>query len=395
MTAPQGANPPPTGVRPTRGRDGLFTLGRVFGVRISFHVSWLLIFALVVVSLSRIPLTGSDGQLGFGPGFVVAILFFASLLVHELAHALVARRRGVAVEEVRLFIFGGTAGVAPDVKDARTEALVGIAGPLASGLLGGLFLALALLVPDSPATAPWGLIVLWLGASNLILAVANLVPGFPMDGGRLVRAWVWARTGDQLRATRAATLGGRAFGYLLMGIGVAVAIGGGSEGALNGIWLALVGFFLRGAAETSYRRIAVEKLVEGILVEDVMDHDVSVVNPNLTLDTLVDQHILAGQVNLYPVTVDGDLVGTVHLGQVRKVPRSAWPSTRVTDVMSRGDRLVTITRLAPLWQAITGFEQTGLAAIPVVDEETRRRLLGLVTRDGVFRALRARATPGT
>lgn len=175
----------------------------------------------------------------------------------------------------------------------------------------------------------------------------------------------------------------------MIAVGFFIAINGS---VVEGVWLAFIGWFLNQAAEASYRRVAIEKLVEGIRVQDVMDRDVPVVSPNLTLDTLVDQHLLTGQASLYPVTMDGDmLMGTVEIGQVSRVPRADWPNMRVTDIMTRGDALQTITEPEALWDAVTRFEESSLPAIAVVDVETRRHLLGLVTRDGVFRALRNRA----
>jgi CBS domain-containing protein len=200
---------------------------------------------------------------------------------------------------------------------------------------------------------------------------------------------LWAGTKDFVRATRIATLVGRAFAYVLIGIGLVVALRGGD--IVGGLWLSFIGWFLSNAAEASYRRVALEKLIEGVRVHDVMERNVQQVSPNLTLDTLVDQHLLSGQAMFYPVVLDDVLVGTVDIGQVSRIPRANWPLTRVTDVMTRGPAMVTVSEPDTLWQAVTRFEETGTPAIPVVDAADPRRLLGLLTRDGVFRALRARA----
>jgi Zn-dependent protease/predicted transcriptional regulator len=387
---------PPSGPRRRRPRPGLM-VARIFGVRIHVHASWLIIFALVVLYLLNVgsPDRGNDLSPGWNllRAVVVALVFFGSVLVHELAHALVARRRGMTVNDITLFIFGGAANLEQEAPNARTEALVAGAGPLASVVLAAGFLAVSAAlggVASEPVTVVAGSAA-WLARINLLLAVFNLIPGFPMDGGRLLRAAVWGVTHDFVRATRIATFIGRGFAYVLIGVGFVIAIQGR---LIDGLWLAFIGWFLNQAAEASYRRVAVEKLVEGVRVRDVMDREVAVVNPNLTLDTLVDQHLLSGQATLYPVTMEGTLVGTIDLGQVRKIPRDDWTTTRVTDVMTRGDGIVTLTEPEPLWDAISRFDETGTPAIPVVDPETRRRLLGLVTRDSVFRALRARAELG-
>lgn len=384
---------------PRRGPSGI-AVGRLFGVRILLHPSWFIIFALVVVSVAFLFTNAQSASrqewttpIAWFAGVVFAVLFFSSVLIHELAHALVARRRGLEVSEIVLFIFGGAANLEQDAPNARTEGLVAIAGPLASLVLGGLFLGAWLVLPQPQNGAdlmgvPSDLAPI-IGGSNVILAVFNLIPGFPMDGGRILRAIVWGISGDFLRATRVATLVGRLIAYGMIAVGFFIAITGD---VVYGVWLAFIGWFLNQAAEASYRRVAVEKLVEGIRVRDVMDRDVPVIGPNLTLDTLVDQHLLTGQASMYPVTMDGDmLMGTVEIGQVSKIPRPDWPNTRVTDIMTRGEAMVTMIEPDALWDAVTRFEETALPAIPVVDEETRRRLIGLVTRDGVFRALRNRA----
>ena len=374
-------------------RTGI-TIGRLFGVRIQVHPSWFIVFALVVFYLATAG--APDRRDTLSPGLnllravIVALIFFASVLVHELAHALVARRLGVAVSEITLFIFGGAANLEQEAPRPRTEALMAVAGPIASLVVGVLFFAVWAVLRDN--TGEVARVVAGsafaLGGINVLLAVFNLIPGFPMDGGRILRALLWALTGNFVRATRFATFVGRGFAYLLIAAGFAIAISGDIA---QGIWLAFIGWFLNQAAEASYRRVALEKLVSGVRVEHVMDRDVAVVNPNLTLDTFVEQHLLSGQAMLYPVMHDDVLVGTVELGQVRGVPREQWPFTRITDVMTRGTGLRTVTEREPLADAITQFEESGTSAIPVVDPETRRQLLGLLTRDGVFRALRARS----
>jgi len=229
-----------------------------------------------------------------------------------------------------------------------------------------------------------------LGAINVLLAGFNLIPGFPMDGGRLLRAIIWARTHDFLRATRLATLVGRAFAYLLIAAGVIIAIRGG-DGIVFGVWTALIGWFLHQASEQSYRRVELAHIVEGVAVSDVMDREYSVVSPNLTLDTFVDQHLLGSSgTSLYPVMVDGALVGTIELRQIRRIPRAKWLTTRVSDVMSRWEALWTLTEPQPAMDAVGHFQESDAQGIAVVDSQDGQRLAGVVTRDGLVRALRLR-----
>jgi Zn-dependent protease/predicted transcriptional regulator len=365
----------------------------IAGVRIMVHPSWFVIFALVVVSLAG----ASDSVTGvrLGPvshwlvAVIVAACFFASVVAHELAHALVGRRRGVRIDEITLFIFGGAASMEKEAPSALTEALVAGAGPAASGLLGAILLGATLLLRDMSgefvAVVYWA--CFWLGLSNLLLCAFNLIPAFPMDGGRLLRALLWGTMKNFVRATRIATLIGRTFGYLVVLAGLVISM----ADLVNGIWLVLIGWFLNRSASFSYKRVALEQLVEGIRVRDVMESEVPVVNPNLTLDTLAEQHLMSGETGFYAVMADGKLVGTVDIRHIRGVPRSQWTTTRVGEVMKSGDQIVTLTEPQPILDAVNRFEQSGASAIPVVAVDDARRLLGILTRDGLLRAVQARA----
>jgi Zn-dependent protease/predicted transcriptional regulator len=368
-------------------------LATIAGVRIMVHPSWFVIFALVVVSLASMSETATGAALGPVSRWVVAVVvaasFFASVVAHELAHAIVGRRRGVRIDEITLFIFGGAASMEQESPSALTEALIAGAGPLTSGVLGVLLLGISFPVRD--LTGEFAAVIywasFWLGISNLLLCAFNLIPAFPMDGGRLLRALLWGTMKNFMRATRIATIIGRAFGYLVVVAGLFISM----VDLVNGIWLVLIGWFLNRAAGYSYRRVALEQLVEGIRVRDVMESDVPVVNPNLTLDTLAEQHLMSGETGFYAVVADGKLVGTVDIRQIRGVQRSQWTTTRVGDVMSRDDQILRLTEPQPILDAVNRFEQSGASAIPVVAEDDRNRLLGMLTRDGLLRAVQARA----
>jgi Zn-dependent protease/predicted transcriptional regulator len=368
-------------------------LATIAGVRIMIHPSWFVIFGLVVVSLASVSEVATGTQLGpvsrWVVALVVAALFFASVVAHELAHAIVGRRRGVRIDVITLFIFGGAASMEQEAPNALTEALIAGAGPLTSGVIGAILLALTLPMQGQSgeffAVAYWA--SFYLGFSNVLLCGFNLIPAFPMDGGRLLRAALWATTKDFVRATRIASIVGRAFGYLVVVAGLVISM----VSLQTGIWLVLIGWFLNRSAGFSYRRVALEQLVEGISVKDVMESDVPVVNPNLTLDTLAEQHLMSGETGFYAVVADGKLVGTIDIRQIRGVPRSQWTTTRVGDVMSHDDQILTLTEPQPILDAVNRFEQSGASAIPVVAVDDRRRLLGMLTRDGLLRAVQARA----
>ncbi|MDQ3447854.1 MAG: site-2 protease family protein [Chloroflexota bacterium] len=377
-------------------KSGGIRILTLFGVRVTVHPSWLLIFGLLVFWLATVggpsAATGlSDvGRWILAP--IVAVLFFISVLAHELAHAYVARARGVPVDEVMLFIFGGAARLDREAPTPRSEVAITIAGPATSVILGVALVVAGVMVSGIPGQ-PAGVaaeVLIGLGIINVLLAAFNLIPGFPMDGGRLLRAIIWARTRDFLRATRLATLVGRGFAYLLIAVGLVVALGGG-DGIVFGVWAALIGWFLHQASEQSYRRVELAHIVEGVAVGDVMDREFSVVSPGLTLDTFVDQHLLGSTgTTIYPVMVGSTLMGTIELRQVRRVPRSEWQTKRVSEVMSRQEALWTLTEPQPAMDAVGHFEASDAQGIAVVDTEDRQRLTGVVTREGLVRVLRQR-----
>jgi Zn-dependent protease len=368
-------------------------IGRILGVRVRMHPTWFLVLALVILSVVAVGVPGADPMpvnLRWLVAIAAASLFFGSVLLHELAHALAARRRGMVVTDMTLFIFGGPPGVDQDAPDARSEAFIAASGPIVSLVLAAVGLGLWFVIPAGTGDVALlaGGVAWWVGMGNLLLAGFNLVPGFPMDGGRLLRALLWARTRDFMRATRLAALAGRAFALALIAGGIAWAL---NSELILGIWLAFIGWFLHQAAEGSYRRLEFSRLMTGIRVADVMEPDVAVVGPNLTLDTLVEQHLMTGRASFYPVTMDGTLVGTIDISQVSRVPRTQWAVTRVTDVMTRGEQMQTLTQPLSIMDAMHRFEETGMPAFPVVAEGERGELLGLVTREGMLRALRHRA----
>ncbi len=375
------------------GRGG-FKLFSVSGIKIMVHPSWIVIFALVIATLASVGGADAGGRLSLAPrwivAFLVASLFFGSVLVHELSHAFVARRYGVKVSQISLFIFGGVASLDEEAPSARAEGLISVAGPLASGLLAAGFFGIASIASrldgDLPDVVFWT--CSWLALSNLLLAGFNLIPGFPMDGGRILRAILWGITRDFMRATRIASVLGRIVGQLVIMGGLFWSLEGDVP---DGIWLVLIGWFLSRAATMSYKQAALERLVEGIHVGDVMEENVPVVNPNLTLDTLADQHLMTGQSGFYAVTAGDQLIGTIDVNQIRRVPRNQWTTTRVGEVMRQGDAIVTLTQPQPIMDAVSRFEQSGAAAFPVVAVDDARRLLGMVTREALLLALQKRA----
>jgi Zn-dependent protease/CBS domain-containing protein len=367
-------------------------VGRVAGIDLAIHPSWLVIAFLLTFSLAAQFARQFPGWAESAYWFVAgatSVLFFASVLGHELCHALVARRFGLKVESISMFIFGGVTTIDQDSRSPREEALIALAGPAASILIGLGLLGLDLVIDQPQAAALFG----WLGYINLALGAFNLIPGFPMDGGRVLRALIWRARGDRLAATRNAAVVGRGFGYLLIVLGVFFALQPGSS-PVSGIWLALIGWFLSNAAESTIAQVTLERSLSGMRVRDAMDVDPASVSPNVPVAQLVEEHMLRGEDRSFLVRhEDGGLAGVVTLDDARRLPRDHWADARVTDIMTRYGDLATIGPDAPLLDALRLIQEREVGQLPVIDGDGRHPI-GLVTRRGILRLIEARTKLG-
>lgn len=368
-------------------------VGRIGGIDIAIHPSWLVIFFLVTFSLAESvfprEFRGWSTGLYWGIGAVTALLFFGSVLAHELSHALLARRFGLKVEGITLFIFGGATTIDADSRTPREEALIALAGPLSSFAIGAVLLGIGAVVDQEQIRA----LAEWLGVINLMLGAFNLLPGFPMDGGRVLRALIWKVRGDRLVATRNAGMVGRLFAYLLIGFGVYLALGPGN--IFGGLWLALIGWFLSTAAEATMAQAGIERSLRGVRVRDAMELEPPSVTPNETVADLVQERMLRGEDRSFLVRHDdGGLAGMVTLTDVRRLPREQWPEARVTDIMTRYADLATIGPDAPLAEALQVIQEREVGQLPVVDGGDGRNPIGMVTRRGILRLIEARMKLG-
>ncbi len=366
-------------------------VGRLAGIDIAIHPSWLVIGFLVTYSLAvaRFPIDfeGWSPALYWIVAAATAALFFASVLAHELSHALVARRFGLKVEGITLFIFGGATSIDSDSRTPREEALIAVAGPATSLVIGAVLLAADLVIAQPQIAALVG----WLGFINLLLGLFNLIPGFPMDGGRVLRAIIWRIRGDRLAATRNAAMVGRFFAYGLIGLGVFVAF---SVDIFSGLWLALIGWFLSTAAEATATQAGVERTLGGVRVRDALDVEPPSVSPNESVAELVSERLLRGEDRAFLVRHDdGGLAGIVTLTDVRGLPRERWDQARVTDVMTRYADLAVTRPDVPLLDALRILQERDVGQLPVVDEDGRQPV-GIVSRRGILRLLEARMKLG-
>jgi Zn-dependent protease len=366
-------------------------LGRIFGIEVGLHYSWLIIALLVTLSLAA-HFHAVNPQWGVGVNWAAAVitglLFFASILLHELSHAAVAGARGLPVRSIVLFALGGVAQIEKESADAKTEFWMGIVGPVTSALIGAACLALAWGLGWAPTEEPHtpALAVLqWLGYINIGLALFNLIPGFPLDGGRVLRAAVWWVTGDAARSTRVASRVGQfvAFGFIVWGV---MRFFGGA--GFGGLWLAFIGWFLLEAARASYAQVEISERLRGVRVGDVMARDCPAVDGRTNLQTFVDEYLLRTGRRCFMVEEQGRVAGLVTPHEVKEVERARWPYTTVDEVMLTLDRMRTVEPSAPLTDALEVMGREDLNQLPVV---SGGHFEGIISRAHVLRLLQTRA----
>jgi Zn-dependent protease/CBS domain-containing protein len=359
-------------------------VGRITGIEIRIDSSWAVIALLITYSMYlRLSILYPELSGGGAVALAIlsAVLFFGSVLVHELAHALVSQARGIRVRDITLFLFGGATRARVDSRGPRDEFLIALVGPLTSGLLAGLFGVVAGLGSDL-LSRPLAGTFAYLAWTNLLLAAFNLVPGFPLDGGRLLRSAIWKATGNLGRATRIASMAGQVVGWLLVAAGVAWLLAGDLAG---GIWFAFIGWFLVQAARSSYQELQLQQLLRGVEAEDVMAADLHRIPPDLSLQDAVDDYFMRYNHGAFPVEEQGRTIGLLALREVRRVPREQWPTRRVRDHMvPLGDQVV----VAPdaRMDGVLGKLQDGEAGRVLVAQDGE--VVGIITPSDLTRWLR-------
>jgi Zn-dependent protease/CBS domain-containing protein len=359
---------------------GGLRIARILGIPILVHSSWLVIFGLIVLALATGYFPSQDPELGpagaWTRGVIAALLFFASLLLHELGHAVMAQRHGVGVSSITLFLFGGVAQLEHEPDDARTELKVAIAGPLVSLALAVAFsLAAALPFLGGAAVA----IATYLAGINLAVALFNLIPAFPLDGGRLLHGALWSVAG-QARATRLATLAGTGFGYALIALGMWSVLSG--QG-LGGVWYVMIGWFLSRAAGGAFRAAQLDAL-SGLRVQDAMTADVDAIPADISLQEAVGSYFEPSGFTSYPVRRGEQLVGVITLRDLLREPIDERGGTSVQAVMQPVDERMVVGPDTPLAEAMARLAQAGGRLLVLAEG----RLVGLLTTSGISRRAR-------
>lgn len=363
-----------------------FRIARIGGIDILINWTWLFAVAFITYSLgmyyhTQFPEWGS--RTPYIVGAVSAVLLFVTVLIHELAHSFVARANGLPVRQIYLFIFGGVSNLPQEPESARTELLVAIAGPLASLVLAGLFYVLHTLA-SGPSEV--GAVLGYLASINLILALFNLIPGFPLDGGRVLRSIIWMISGNQRSATKIASTVGNGIGYLFI-------LGGLFDAFIlhqfaSGIWLAFIGWFLHNAASQSYQHAVMDRVLSGVEVRNVMDPIGQTAGPDMPIEALVYRHMLSANQRAVPVvSFDGSLLGLVTLADTRKAEQNEWNLVPVSRVMAPADELCTVTPDDTLQDALRILAENDYHQLPVMRDG---RLVGMLDRGHVLEYLHVR-----
>jgi Zn-dependent protease/predicted transcriptional regulator len=367
-------------------------LGRIFGIRIGLHYSWIIIAVLIFFSLSeqfRSVHTDWSSAAAWSTAALTAILYFVCILLHELGHSVVAQSRGLRVPSIVLFALGGVSQMERESPDAKTEFWMALAGPLVSFALGFLFLGVAHTMgwmgPSHPAASPLIAMLGWLGYINFVLGLFNLVPAYPLDGGRVLRAAAWWVTHSLVRATSMAAIVGQAFAFLFILAGLWQFFTGHGFG---GLWIAFIGWFLLDVARSSRTQVEITHALGGVKVGDVMERNCALIEANSSLQSVVDEHLLPTGRRCFMVQKGGHLIGLLTPADIARIERQLWPVTTVEQVMRPLQQLRVVSPDAPVTQALETMSRENLNQLPVASDG---HLEGIISRAHLLEILHTRA----
>ena len=362
-------------------------IGQIFGIPIYLHPSWFIIFLLITVSL-RTQFTSQHPS--WTPaqhwtlGIITSVLFFASVVFHELSHSVVALSYRIPVKSITLLVFGGVSTIERDASSAKQEFNIAISGPLSSLFLAGCFWLVGHYGHGNEMVASASM---WLYGINLLLGLFNLVPGFPLDGGRVLRAITWGITGDFAKATRIASNAGRVIAYLMILVGVWEALNGNWVG---GLWTAFIGWFLLSAAQETLAQTTLRSTFTGVRAEDIMTRDIPTVARDISLEEYVQEVLRTGR-RCHIVTGAGRPVGLVTLHAVRSIPREEWGSTSIQAAMLPLSQIHSAAPDEPTLGVLERMQKEDINQMPVISDG---QIVGMIDRDSILRALRTRLQIG-
>ena len=369
---------------------GSLRLGKIFGIEISIHFSWIIILVLMTWSLAvgwfPVIYHGWSTITYWLLGLIATILLFGSVLAHELAHSVVARARGLPVKNITLFVFGGVSNIEKEPGSPGVEFQMAVVGPLTSLLIGGLAYLLFLLLGQN--TSPLAAILAYLAFANVLLGIFNLIPGFPLDGGRVLRSIVWKMSGNLRKATRVVTIVGEIIAYLFILVGIWLFFNGN---VIDGLWIGFIGWFLLSSAQSANSEVMLQSVLRGVTVAEVMNTSPMTVPANISLQKLVHEYFLPLGLRSALVTQVDQLAGMITLSDIRHVPREEWETVPVGHAMIPRERLHTVSPQQSLNEVLPLMAGQDVNQLPVVQDN---RLVGVLSRDAIVRYLEVRRNLG-
>ncbi|MFY9753492.1 MAG: site-2 protease family protein [Candidatus Acidiferrales bacterium] len=364
-----------------------FQIGRIFGIAIYLHASWLIIFALIALTLrgyfQSLHPTWTPQQLWI-LGIATSVMFFVSLVFHELSHSMVARHYKIPVQSITLFVFGGLARIGREPDNAKQEVNIAIAGPLSSLFLGGCFWLIWRYVHGSEMVTSAASYLWWI---NVVLALFNLVPGFPLDGGRILRGIAWGITKNFTRATQIATTAGKVFGYAMILYGVWRAVNGNLFG---GLWIAFIGWFLLSASQESFVQVAIRNTLTGVRAADIMTSDVPTVTRDMSIEEYVAEVLRTGK-RAHIVIGAGTPVGLITLQAASSMPRDEWTTNSIQAVMLPLGQIHSATPDEPALGVLERMQNEDINQMPVISDGS---IVGMIARDTILKVLQTRLQVG-
>jgi Zn-dependent protease/predicted transcriptional regulator len=359
-------------------QSGSLKIATIMGIPIRVHFSWLIIFGLITWSLSTFYFPKAAPKLpGLSywiSGITAALLLFVSVALHELSHSFIAMRYGQSIVSITLFIFGGVAQMKGEPDHPMAEFKMAIAGPLSSFLLSGIFFVFYNMVTGQVEKA----LFQYLSYINLVVAVFNLIPGFPMDGGRVVRAYLWKKTNDFYYATRKASNYGQKIALFFITFGLFSIF----VGFPGGLWLMLIGWFLHTASQTSYQQASLQETLSRVKVKDIMVRDIVFIPQDTTVDAAVNEYFLKYGYGGFPVVEGGNFLGFLTLKDIRNVRKERWKETRVSEIFTPHDKRWELSQNESAIKSLELMISEDTGRLPVTEEG---KLIGLITRNGIAR----------
>lgn len=364
-------------------QSGSMRIATLMGIPIRVHYSWLIIFGLITWSLSTFYFPQAAPQLPglsyFISGALAALLLFISVGLHELSHSFIAKRQGQTVSAITLFIFGGVSQMKAEPSRPKDELFMAVAGPVSSFLLSLIFFIAYNLVTDQIA----GALFRYLSHVNLFLGIFNLIPGFPMDGGRVVRAYIWGKTGDFFSATRKASNYGQRIALFFILFGIFSIF----TGVPGGLWLVFIGWFLHSAAQASYQQAGLQETLSGVKVKDIMVTDIVTVPPDITINEAIHKYFLKYGYGGFPVVDKGDFLGILTLKEITDIPEEERANITVSKVFVRHDKRWEVSKKEDAITALERMISEDKGRLAVLEN---RKLIGLITRTGIARYMQMR-----